>query len=157
MLRPARQSDCTVMEAIHATAFTARDAWSRDVFSLQLTLPGVVALLHPPKGLIIARIAADEAEILTLAVIPAARRSGVATRLLGAAARQVAALGARAFFLEVSVRNNAARALYERAGFTEKGRRARYYSDGSDALVLRLDLEPSPGGATGYPAIRDSR
>lgn len=131
------------MEAIHATAFPARDAWSRDVFSLQLTMPGIVSILHLLDGVIVARVAADEAEILTLAVIPAARRAGVATALLNAAAHQVAAMGARAFFLEVSVRNDAARALYARAGFMEKGRRAHYYSDRSDALVLRLDLEPS--------------
>lgn len=143
MPRPADQGDCKAMEAIHATAFPARDAWSRDVFSLQLTMPGIVALLDPEKGLIIARVAADEAEILTLAVIPTARRSSVATKLLKQAAHQVAAMGARAFFLEVSVRNDAARALYARAGFVEKGRRAQYYSDRSDALVLRLDLEPS--------------
>lgn len=143
MLRPATQLDCKDMEAIHATAFSARDAWSRDVFSLQLTMPGIVAMLYPPKGVIVARVAADEAEILTLAVIPGARRTGVATALLGAAAHQVATMGARAFFLEVSVRNDAARALYARAGFMEKGRRVQYYSDTSDALVLRLDLAPT--------------
>ena len=143
MLRRATQIDCEAMEAIHATAFPARDAWSRDVFSLQLTMPGIVALLCALKGLIIARVAADEAEVLTLAVTPAARRSGVAAALLGAAARQVTAMGARALFLEVSVSNDAARALYKRAGFVEKGRRAQYYSDRSDALVLRLNLGPT--------------
>ena len=143
MLRQATQLDCKVMETIHGTAFSARDAWSRDVFSLQLTMPGIVSILHSQRGVIVARVAADEAEILTLAVTPAARRAGVATALLGAAAHQVAAMGARAFFLEVSVRNDAARLLYARTGFTEKGRRTRYYSDRSDALILRLDLKPS--------------
>ncbi len=142
MPRPATQGDCKAMEAIHAAAFAARDAWSRDVFSLQLTMPGIVALLYPSRGLVVARVAADEAEILTLAVTPSARRSGVATRLLSEAAHQVAAMGACALFLEVSVRNTPARALYARAGFMEKGRRAHYYSDRSDALVLRLDLGP---------------
>ena len=45
--------------------------------------------------------------------------------------------GARAAFLEVSIGNKAARALYERAGFAPAGRRPRYYADGTDALVLR--------------------
>ena len=157
MLRQATQNDCKAMEAIHATAFSPRDAWSRDVFSLQLTMPGIVALLYPLKGLLIARVVADEAEILTLCVTPPARRSGVATALLNAAAHQVAAMGARAFFLEVSVRNNAARALYARAGFLEKGKRAQYYSDRSDALILRLDLERPPDGVTGRPVASKAR
>jgi ribosomal-protein-alanine N-acetyltransferase len=42
--------------------------------------------------------------------------------------------------LEVSANNEAARALYARAGFVEVGRRPRYYASGADALVLRLDL-----------------
>ena len=57
------------------------------------------------------------------------------------------ARGAATMFLEVSTRNEAARTLYARAGFTEVGRRARYYADGSDALVLRAALN-SPGAAT---------
>ena len=155
MLRQATESDCKAMEAIHATAFSARDAWSRDVFSLQLTMPGIVALLYPLKGLLVARVVADEAEILTLAVTPTARRRGVATALLNAAAHQVAAMGARAFFLEVSVRNDAARSLYARAGFQEKGRRAQYYSDRSDALVLRLDLECPSDSVSGCLGVSE--
>ena len=142
MLRRARLADIKVMEAIHATAFSARDAWSCDVFSLQLDMPGVITLLDAPDGLIVARIAADEAEILTLAVTPVARRHGVATRLLSAATRQLATMGAKALFLEVSVSNHAAQSLYARIGFIEAGRRIHYYSDDSDALVLRLDLQP---------------
>ncbi len=141
---PAKADDCEAMEAIHASAFSKADAWSRDVFALQMSMPGVFVRLHSAGGLIVTRVAADEAEILTLAVMPEARRQGTATKLLRRAIREVTARGARALFLEVSVANTAARSLYARAGFQEAGRRAKYYSDSTDALVLRLDL-PAAG------------
>ncbi|MDR3532777.1 MAG: GNAT family N-acetyltransferase [Rhodopila sp.] len=142
MLYLATLADCDVMAAIHATAFPAPDAWSRDVFSLQLALPNVAGLLHPSGGTILLRVAADEAEILTLAVTPTARRGGIGTALLLEAATLAGSMGARTIFLEVSVANIAARRLYSGAGFIETGRRPHYYSDNSDALVLRLDLAP---------------
>lgn len=136
----ATLADCDVMAAIHASAFKGTDAWSRDIFSLQLALPNVVGLLHPSGGMILLRVAADEAEILTLAVTPGVRRMGIGAGLLRDAMNQAAAMGGRAVFLEVSVTNIAAHRLYTQAGFIQVGRRPRYYSDASDALVLRLDL-----------------
>ncbi|HEY4042929.1 MAG TPA: GNAT family N-acetyltransferase [Rhodopila sp.] len=131
------------MAEIHAAGFTAPDAWSRDVFDLQLAMPNVFGLLHTAGGLILLRVAADEADILTLAVIPPARRIGVGYTLLMEATASAAALGVRAVFLEVSVANIAARSLYTKVGFILAGRRQQYYSDRSDALVLRLDLDPA--------------
>jgi ribosomal-protein-alanine N-acetyltransferase len=139
-LSRAVPTDCRLMAAIHATVFPARDAWSETVFCQQLGFPGVFGLLHPSGGLILARVAADDAEILTLAVVPEARRCGVAMALLHESATTAAAMGASAIFLEVSVGNSAARALYTRAGFAPVGRRPGYYSDQSDALVLQLDV-----------------
>ena len=141
MPRRATQTDIDVMVAIHASAFPAKEAWSRDVFSLQLALPNVVALVDPEGGLIVSRVAADEAEILTLAVTPEARRSGIGSALLAQATNLSASDGARAVFLEFSAINIAARQLYSKAGFVEVGVRRNYYSDHTDALVLRLDLE----------------
>ena len=128
------------LAAIHAAAFEPREAWGPDAISLQLAMPGVFGLLDPRGGMLLARVAADEAEVLTLAVEPSQRRRGIATALLGAALAEARMRGARAMLLEVSVRNAAARALYARAGFAEAGRRARYYADGSDALILRAAL-----------------
>jgi [ribosomal protein S18]-alanine N-acetyltransferase len=128
------------MAAIHGASFVAADAWGRDVFSLQLALPNVFGLLHLSGGMILVRVAADEAEILTLAVAPRVRRGGIAAALLCEATTRAAAMGARAVFLEVSVANIASRQLYTRAGFVQAGHRPHYYSDRSDALVLRLDL-----------------
>lgn len=143
MLRRAIHADVEVMAAIHAAAFAAADAWSAEVFDLQLAMPNIFGLLHQKGGLILARVAADEAEILTLAVVPAVRRAGLGFALLAAATELATSLSARAIFLEVSATNIAAQALYTRAGFIHAGRRRRYYSDASDALVLRLDIKPT--------------
>jgi ribosomal-protein-alanine N-acetyltransferase len=141
VLKRATRLDIGALAAIHAAAFLPPDAWGRDVFDLQLVLPNVFGLLDQANGLILVRVAADEAEILTLAVVPTARRRGSGHALLLEATSTATALGARAIFLEVSVTNIAARALYSKIGFIQAGRRPQYYSDGSDALVLRLDLE----------------
>jgi ribosomal-protein-alanine N-acetyltransferase len=146
MLRRAIQDDNEVMAAIHAAAFAPADAWSAGVFALQLAMPNIIGLLHQQGGIILARVAADEAEILTLAVVPTVRRAGLGFSLLAAATNLATSLGARTIFLEVSVTNIAARALYTKAGFILAGQRPRYYSDASDALVLRLDIRPSSLG-----------
>jgi [ribosomal protein S18]-alanine N-acetyltransferase len=140
----AARIDSGIMAAIHGAAFPAHDAWSPAVFGQQLELPGVFGLLHASGGMILVRVAADEAEILTLAVIPEARRCGIALALLHESTMTASAMGATAVFLEVSVANSAARAVYTRAGFKPVGRRRDYYSDRSDALVLRLDTS-EPG------------
>ena len=142
MLRRATLADTDVMEAIHAAAFPSADRWSRSVFALQLEMPNVFALLHAKGGMILIRTAADEAEVLTLAVMPDARKQGIGMTLLRTATTETAALGVRSIFLEVSVTNIAARQRYTAAGFVRAGLRRRYYSNGSDALVLRLDLLP---------------
>lgn len=129
-----------ILAAVHATAFPPRERWGADAISLQLALPGVFGFLDPRGGMLLARVTADEAEILTLAVEPRARRQGVATALLQHALTEARTRGARCMLLEVSVENAAARALYDRTGFVEVGRRPRYYADGSDALVLRAGL-----------------
>lgn len=141
MTRVATQGDVDVLAAIHASAFMTTEAWGRDVFSLQLALPNVLGLLHQDCGLILVRAAAGEAEVLTLAVAAPSRRRGVATGLLRQATSRLAAAGAAVVFLEVSVNNTAALALYTRFGFMQAGRRPQYYLDLSDALVLRLELD----------------
>jgi len=143
VLHRATQADADVLAAIHASAFPPAEAWSRDVFDMQLALPNVFGLLHPMGGMILVRIAADEAEILTLAVAPEVRRAGLGYNLLLEATDGAAGLGARRIFLEVSSGNIAAQALYTKTGFVQVGQRRHYYSDQSDALVLRLDLDPT--------------
>ena len=95
-------------------------------------------------GFILARAIAGEAEVLTLAVHQAARRSGLGRALVEAAAGVASAAGAAAVFLEVAVDNPAAIGLYRAAGFEEVGRRRNYYArpkiGAVDGLVMRRDL-----------------
>ena len=128
------------MAQIHAAAFPAGERWGVDAMALELGQPGAFGFVDPAGALLLGRVAADEGEILTLAVTPPVRRQGRALALLSAAVAHVRGAGGRTLFLEVSTGNEAAQALYAHAGFREVGRRARYYGDGSDALVLRLDL-----------------
>ncbi len=145
-----RIADASVLAALHAAVFD--DAWSVDAFEALLGSPGVFALTKPDGrqavGFILCRVAAEEAEILTLAAHPEHRRRGVATTLVRDAAKVAAKAGAHSLFLEVAEDNVAALALYARAGFEPMGRRAGYYARGAgrvDALVLRRDLNSAPG------------
>lgn len=129
------------LAAIHAEAFEA--PWDTPAFEALLEQAGVFALSEP-EGFILIRTVADEAEVLTLAVRPPARRHGLAARLVEGARAAAERRGAMRLFLEVAQDNAAARALYARAGFVETGRRPGYYArrDGSrsDALILALTL-----------------
>jgi ribosomal-protein-alanine N-acetyltransferase len=84
--------------------------------------------------------AAGEAELLRIGVSPAARGFGHARQLLDGGVRVLAAAGIRRLFLEVRVGNAVARRLYARVGWTECGRRARYYADGEDAVVYAREI-----------------
>ena len=126
---------------LHATAFAA--PWSAAAIAELLAQPGVFAE-GDEDGFILIRVVADEAEILTLAVRPEARKQGLGARLVDRAAVHAADRGAALLFLEVAEDNAAARALYARCGFSEVGRRRGYYpSSGGgriDALMLARDL-----------------
>jgi ribosomal-protein-alanine N-acetyltransferase len=81
------------------------------------------------------------AELLTIGVVPHARRRGLATDLLRALLAEARSRGAEECFLEVRHDNVAAIAFYERAGFTRLGVRRGYYDRGRvDAISMRLDL-----------------
>lgn len=137
----AQPSHAEALAAIHAAAFPPAETWDAPGFARQLGLPGVFGLIDTEGGLVLARVAADEAEILTLAVAPSARRHGLGAALLRAAMREASARGASTMFLEVSADNEAAEALYAAAGFRPVGRRSRYYPDGDDAMVLRAAIK----------------
>jgi ribosomal-protein-alanine N-acetyltransferase len=147
VILPAGTHAASLLAALHAEAFSATDRWTEQTIELLLSLPGHFALLAEamgePAGFIMGRVAADEAEVLTLAVRPAARRRGVGGALMRALASESAQRQAANLFLEVSESNQAARALYAGLGAKEAGRRRRYYANGTDALVLRCPLKPS--------------
>ena len=150
-LDPATPADAAAMAAVHATSFDA--PWGADEIATLLSGPGGFGLVvRKPEtgaiaGFILARAIAGEAEVLTLAVDPAHRRSGVGLALVEAAAIAAAAAGAQSLFLEVASDNQAALALYRSAGFGQVGQRPAYYrreAGAVDALVLRRDLNRPP-------------
>jgi ribosomal-protein-alanine N-acetyltransferase len=153
VIGPVGAAAAPMLAVLHAASFEDGQAWGPDAIALMLALPGAFALCAEAEadagglqGFVMARVAADEAEILTLAVPPPARRRGLGLALMRAALAEAAARGARAMFLEVAAGNEAARALYGALGFAEVGRRRRYYADGADAVVLRRDLAAAACG-----------
>lgn len=137
-----------LLAALHAACFDA--PWTEDEFGKLLAGPGVTALLaaegDEPVGFVLARRAADEAEIVTIGVKPTARQRGVARALLDYQLRDLRGAGAIACFIEVAQSNAAALRLYEATEFRPAGQRRNYYERGNgsreDALVLRRDLKP---------------
>jgi len=143
---PAGPRDARPMAALHATSF--QGGWSEVEFEKLLLERNVIADRAARGsslvGFILSRIAADEAEILSIAVHPSERNQGIGRRLLDMNMRRLAGFGVRALFLEVAQDNAAACRLYARAGFRDVGRREAYYGQenrgGSTALILRKDL-----------------
>lgn len=142
--------DFGVLATLHAAAFagTGERPWGAAALEALASRPGAV-LEVDADGFALLQLAADEAEVLTLAVRPEARGQGLGRGLMIAGLAHVAALGARRVFLEVAEDNAPARALYRRLGFADAGRRPRYYAraDGTraDALLLVLNLsDPLP-------------
>ena len=127
------------LAALHRRVFLTPRPWSEAEFTALLADP-TVFLLAEPQGFLLGRAVAGEAEILTLAVAPEARRQGIGARLVQAFLSEAAVRAADRAFLEVAADNAAALALYRGAGFAEAGRRRGYFltPEGSrlDALVL---------------------
>jgi ribosomal-protein-alanine N-acetyltransferase len=141
--RASAEEDLAALARLHALSFA--QAWTEDALRKLLKTPGSAAFATQ-GGFVLVRTAGDEAEIITLAVAPDVRRRGIASALLRSAAAHALKAGARTMFLEVSESNEAANALYARAGFREAGRRKSYYGPSDDALVLRGDLPLVPLG-----------
>ena len=130
------QSAISTLVELHATCFV--EAWDESALSSLMASPGVGALLaksaEGPVGMLLYRVVAGEAEILTLAVDPNLRRRGAGRALLQALLN----LKIPQIFLEVASSNEDAIKLYASAGFKQVGLRKAYYAaTGDDALILR--------------------
>jgi ribosomal-protein-alanine N-acetyltransferase len=137
------------LAALHARCFRTPKPWSAADFSGFLADPLCFLLVEGDAGFLLGRAVAGEAELLTLAVSPDARRRGLGRKLVARFLYQARLRGADSAFLEVSAENAAAIALYESAGFTPSGRRSGYYRapDGTrvDALVMHRELAGAAG------------
>ena len=140
----ATRTDLDAVAQLERVAFA--DPWMRQAFEAALTErhsrfrvargPGGEVL-----GYLIAWFVLDEGEIANLAVVPSARRRGVARALLEEIISEAREAHLSRLFLEVRESNAAARALYAARGFEPVARRARYYRKPvEDAIVLRLEM-----------------
>jgi [ribosomal protein S18]-alanine N-acetyltransferase len=145
-VEPATLRDAPQFAELHGTSF--HRGWGEGEFESMLTERNT--LVHRLRigrktiGFAASRMAADEAEILSIAVAASHRGRGLSRNLLLTHLGHLAGRGVRTVFLEVEENNQPARRLYERAGFTVAGRRERYYRQASgeqlNALLMRRDL-----------------
>lgn len=145
-VEPARPDHAERLAAIHAGAFARPwDAGDFESFLIDRSVR-VDALFvgrdPEPDGFVVSRQAADEAEILSLALARSARGRGHADRLLRRHLATLATGGVATVHLEVEEGNDPAIRLYGRVGFTQSGRRPDYYArpDGTRASALSMSL-----------------
>lgn len=135
-----------VAAALHEAA-GFHEIWDEKAFADLLAMPGTAGCLaldaDEPVGLVLWRAVADEAEILTICILPERRRTGLGRVLLAAATAEISKAGARRLLLEVAIDNDAAIALYGGSGFVRAGLRKAYYrrpAGAVDALILAKDI-----------------
>lgn len=124
---------------LHAECFTFPRPWGAGEFA-DLLHSQTCFLCQEDFGLLLGRVVAGEAELLTLAVSPQTRRQGIAQRLMRAFLQEAGSRNAESAFLEVAETNVAAISLYMKNGFLQQSRRKGYYRhpDGQteDALIM---------------------
>ena len=140
----AQRGEAAVLVDLEARSCGVR-SWGRDSVEASFVASGVTVLFggadeNQPQGFALWRDLGEEAEILTIGVVPEARGAGLGAALLERVLASVRAGGAYRLFLEVAADNQGARALYTCRGFRKIGARKRYYRDGGDAVVMAADL-----------------
>jgi len=144
VLRDLEWTDLAHLAELEQQLF-ADDAWSEATWWTELAgrprRDYVVATT--PDGTIAGYagldVAGDVADVMTIATAPGHQGRGTGRVLLTELVRRAAARGVEAVLLEVRADNDAARRLYDRAGFEVISVRRRYYQPGDvDALVMRL-------------------
>ena len=145
-IAPLESRHAVRLAAIHASAFAR--PWTAQDFEGFLAERSIradglfVGRATQPSGFVLSRRAADEAEILSVAVAPEARGRRYARRLLASHLQTLAHSGVRTVHLEVEDGNGPALAVYRRLGFSNVGRREGYYlrPDGTRAGAMSMSL-----------------
>lgn len=141
-LERAGAAEAARLAALHAACFA--EAWDATSIARLVSGPGGFALIAAEcggdLGFALLQCVPPESELLSIGVVPAARRHGLGRTLLRRAAADLAAEGAETMFLDVAADNRPALALYRALGFGDMSRRARYYAGGVDAIVMRAAL-----------------
>ena len=145
-IEPANLRDAPRLAQLHCASF--HRGWGEGEFESMLTERNTMVhrlgIGRKTIGFAVSRMAADEAEILSIAVAESHRGRGLSRDLLLTHLGHLAGRGVRTVFLEVEENNQPARRLYDRAGFSVAGRRERYYKQASgeqlNAVLMRRDL-----------------
>ena len=135
-----------IIAVLHKDCF--EETWNEESICEILKMAGAIGFLiwaknTRPQGFILLRVAADEAEIISIGIVPEARQKGLAGILLQEAIKRVLVSNATKMLFEVAENNVAARAFYEKFGFQVVGRRSGYYRQSSkklDAIIYSLKL-----------------
>jgi ribosomal-protein-alanine acetyltransferase len=145
----ADNSHIRLAAAMHQQCFSK--AWDEMSFMSALSIAGTTlqigSIENDPVAFCLYRSIDDEAEILTLGVIPVYRQQNIASNLLGQGTKYLQQKGVGTIWLEVGSSNLSAQRLYEKSGFVEEGRRKNYYKQAGkteDAIVMKLDLGATP-------------
>lgn len=146
VVEAATLRDAPALARLHAASF--HRGWGENEFEHMLSERNTT--IHRLRrggdvlGFAVSRIAADEAELLSIAIAPGARGRGLSGELLRSHLGHLAGRGVRTVCLEVEENNDPARRLYARAGFAVVGRRERYYREAGgaelNAVMMRRDL-----------------
>ena len=138
------QRDIGELSRIHLISFN--EGWSGGMIERILSTTDTYGLVARDlrtwsiAGFVLLRIAADECEILSLAVAPKFRGEGVGRLILDGALKKAAALGSRSLFLEVAEDNHVAMGLYRSRELISVGRRPGYYmnKDGTRTAAITM-------------------
>lgn len=154
----AGPSVVVILSRLHRDCFA--NGWDTEEMASIIAMPGTTGLLaisaetaiesreteQIPVGFLLGREAADEAEILSVGVLPQSRSRGIGRRLMDDFCASVSKRRAHTIFLEVAVDNAAALSLYRNLGFISVGIRNLYYDVGGatggkvDAYVMQKQL-----------------
>lgn len=146
-VRTASLSDLSAIATLERYGFAPADQWSEASWRAELiSLQRVVLTTLDHQGVISVYLAGPTSDLTRLVVARGARRHGLGRLLVTAGMAAAKRAGCAEMLLEVRADNTAARGLYAGAGFTEIACRRRYYHDGTDALILRADLEDGDHG-----------
>ena len=142
-LREARLEDLDAIAVLERASFPV--PWKREYFESEIGAPHRMnrVALSPRgelQGYVFCAWAGGEVHVNKIAVSPRARRRGVASRLMSDVLSFSASLRTEEIYLEVRISNQPARLFYRGLGFVESGRRAGYYFDGEDALIMVKEL-----------------
>jgi ribosomal-protein-alanine N-acetyltransferase len=141
MIKRVGAAHAEALAWLHADVFGPDECWSEHDLRTFLLDVRTVALLDERGGFSLTRIAADEAEILTLGVAASVRRQGIAGDLIATTVDMLADMQVAALYLEVSEQNQAAMGLYSKLGFVAVGKREKYYNNLDRAIIMRLGVK----------------